>query len=135
MSFDDEIRVSELDCSKPIGPFWACSGYTGFKTRQKADTHCSNIFKMLGKGWEGYMWEHFGWHCAWQNGAVVMHYSASTKQYFCLIGFGCSGRGMSHSDPIKAIRKACEYAQQVIETEWKIVELSVANVVLGLDDL
>ncbi len=116
-----------------------------FDSKIKAQTHSDKVLTILDPEcdgiWQGRVWDNLGWHCAWQRGSVTLYYSVYSNHYSVLIGEpgGCGGHAdLSHDDvpcskdPKEAIRLACDAALETIETEWKPIELSVAQVRLSL---
>jgi len=110
-----------------------------FDTEAKAQTHAQEVLEILGAGWTLRVWNNIGWHCAWQNGAIHLHYEPSGSYYHVLIGrVGDYGGHMDLSsdnrstDPKEAIRSAIQEAQRVFREVWRPIQDSVAMVGLAM---
>lgn len=102
----------------------------------------AQIKKQLGKGWTSHTWYNLGWRVMWYNGVVSLQCDTETKMFWAMVG-NCGMHGVGHPDllpskirrtrdPRKAILKACQYAQQVFERDWKAVMSSVSIVILQI---
>jgi hypothetical protein len=110
------------------------------KDKSKADRINENVVAILGSGWRGRVWDNLGWHVAWQNGAVCLHYDERSDKFWAMVGDIDSGTGNAEltprgtqawRDPCKAVRKAIEYAQNA-DVERRQIMLSCAGVLLSL---
>ena len=118
----------------------------GFTSEQKAEAHNAKVLGILDPEcegtWKGRVWyNHGGWHVCWQWGSVTLYYEPRGEYYHTLVGApnGAGGHmdlsqggGGRSQDPKEAIRLACDTALEVIENEWKSIELSVSVVRLSL---
>jgi hypothetical protein len=107
------------------------------KTREEAEALGKKVEKRLGAGWKARVWENLGWHVAWDNGAVKLHYDASRRRFWTMvgdIGSVCGNTTLTPRDPksfvnpVCAVRAACDYAIDRIEEYWKPIESSVAAI-------
>ena len=123
-----------------------------FKSKKQAQTHCDTVLTILDPKcegtWTGRVWNNLGWHCAWQQGSVSLYYSSYNKSYSVLIGDPGTWAGRPDlcqdsdsdsdsdsdncKDPKEAVRQACEAALEIIEKEWKPIQLSITEVLEGI---
>lgn len=108
--------------------------------KSRADKINKEVIAILGSGWKGRVWENLGWHVAWQNGAVCLHYAERSNNFWSMVGDIGSGTGNAeltprdtyhYRDPLKAVTKAIEYAQNA-DVERRQIMLSCAGVLLRL---
>lgn len=112
------------------------------QTEAQAEKIRHDIITRLGPGWTGRVWENLGWHVAWHNGALKLHYEPRTKSYWAMVGdvddsHGghldlARGKTRDSGDPVKAVMAACENAQKVFREKWEPIQFSVAKIVLEL---
>lgn len=110
------------------------------KDKSKADKIKHDVEKILGSGWKGRVWDNLGWHVAWQNGAVCLHYDERSNNFWSMVGPIGSGvgnieltpRDTSHyKKPITAVKRAIKYAQEA-DLERREIMLSCAGVLSKL---
>lgn len=110
--------------------------------QEKAEQLKTKIEHTLGSGWVSKVWENLGWHVCWQNGAVSLHYSEHTNAdgFWAMVGDIGSGTGNieltprsgeHYTDPVEAVQKAIEYAQEA-DIKRRQIMLSCAGVLLSL---
>ena len=108
--------------------------------KSRADQISKEVVAILGGGWKGRVWENLGWHVAWENGAVCLHYDERSNKFWAMVGDIGSGTGNAeltpsatyhYTDPLKAVTKAIEYAQEE-DIKRRQIMLSCAGVLLKL---
>ena len=97
----------------------------------------------LGKDWKVRVWNNFGWHVNWNNGAICLNYTENatdSKHFWTMVGE--PGRGTGHMDfygyynskswdtPEQAIFNACKNAQKIIKERWQPIIDSVNQIML-----
>jgi len=114
------------------------------KDKRKAEQLKIEVERILGSGWKGRVWGNLGWHVDWQNGAVSLHYSEyiKVKGFWAMVGEIGSGTGNPqlvprdaehYADPLEAVRKAIEYAQEE-DVKRRQIMLSCAGVLRDLGE-
>lgn len=91
--------------------------------------------------WDVRVWENLGWHIAWVNGAVSLHYDeynrSDNRRFWAMVGDVRSMTGNAELtprtcrrfvSPVAAVRAACDYAIDRIEEYWRPIESSVRDV-------
>ena len=105
------------------------------KTKKEAQKVGLSVGKKLGQAWRIHIWENLGWHVAWVRGAVNLHYEEhSNRPFWAMVGNPGDMPGdvrlalpfqKGYANPVVAVRVACDYAIDVIQTRWKPIESSV----------
>jgi hypothetical protein len=97
------------------------------KRREDADAIVLQYATILGPAWKPRIWNNAGWHVAWRNYAMHLHYNADMGKFWAMVGTldGCGGHmdfggtgGKYSADPHKAIRHAAERVQEIMRQVW-----------------
>ena len=113
------------------------------QTKQHAEEIGKKTSERLGPGWSCRVWDNVGWHVAWDNGAVKLHYDHWADNYWAMIGEVGSAGGLPdltpetifHSkSPVLAVLKAIMYANEQLRNQIDPIRESMGSVLGSIEE-